>query len=554
MGWCKANCPGNQHSDLSQWLQPLTSWVAPYIGLLLLCPFGDIKKRPTLQSGSQTATRLMNAWRWFWDLVREYTQEWINLLGDPASAIFGAFSEIWSDAATLREINPQRVIWPMRLWKSERVPSSDLLWLKLLRWVIVLVGDTEFNQPSEQQGGKGRISQEHGDQRDIHMLPLEKTFEITTCVPSQSNSRVADDGREAMVENAIRAHIEARTDFFKAVFLPTILFLAVTASVFYDAYTKLGDNDTADALAFGVWYSWLVILSVAGNCFASSVNAGLTETTLGQYIQLSKRSVPLRERYFNSLLWDEWLVRIENDWEQTLSNSTSSDIILFKLKDELKLKAQGGNQLNRPTLTLGRGFQLLVGHFFAWLCVAMPTAAAIVVSWVSHLYLESLYLSRRDFQHWLIPATDFDDRQNTPTVGLDCRSFNFLLYGIMAFIAPPLHVGYQWTRHNNRNKYLKEGLKWTYWLLVCANAAVITIGTILQLSGVYRSCQCQLLFASDTELVEINRNTSLAVGNAQKYWLPVGYVAFGFVWVVCGLVTAARKYITIHLVAADEQD
>ncbi|OAP54246.1 hypothetical protein AYL99_11347 [Fonsecaea erecta] len=511
MGWCKANCPGSQQSDLSQWLQPLTSWVVPYIGLLLLCPFGGItKSKPT-----GTMTKPAYAWRWFWQFVRGYTQEWINLLGDPASAIFGAFSEIRSDVIMLREISIARR-------QSKRPYLRHTPWLELLKWVVILVGDTEFTQGSHRQDTEIEMAQAQKGRMVDHMLASKTEYEHNALVSPEPDRGVDDTSPDRMlVENAIKTLVEARTDFFKAVFLPTILFLAVTASIFYDAYTLLGDTDTANGLACGIWYSWLVILSVAANCFAGSVNAGLTKTTLGRYIDLSERSLPLRERYFNSMLWDEWLARIQTNPQETLSDLRPTDILLLHVKDDNTVFLEARQKVKSSSITIGNGLQLLIGHSCAWLCVATPVAGAFIISY------------------------------NTPTVGLDCLSFNFLVYGILAFVTPALHVAYQWTLRNKGNKYMKAALKTTYWLFVCANAAVLTIGTVLQLAGVYRSCQCQLLFASESDLIEVNRNTPLAVENAKKYWLPVGYVAFGLVWVVCGLVTAARAYITVHIVDTD---
>jgi hypothetical protein len=94
-----------------------------------------------------------------------------------------------------------------------------------------------------------------------------------------------------------------------------------------------------------------------------------------------------------------------------------------------------------------------------------------------------------------------------------------------------------------RSKLLQTGLRYVYWTVVIINAAVMVIGTILHLAGVYRSCWCSRLFAGDDTLIEFQRNTELAYANARTYWLVTGYVAFSFVWVVTVVCVAARKYI-----------
>jgi hypothetical protein len=296
---------------------------------------------------------------------------------------------------------------------------------------------------------------------------------------------------------------EARPNFFNAVFLPVILMLAVVASVFYDAYTKLGDNDTAHGLAFGIWYSWLLVLAVASNCFASSMNTGLTQIAF-QPFMFSTRRVPLRERYINSKLWYRW----------------------FKVGSAIYT-------LPRPVW-----IQMLIGQFFGWIIVAFTSACAAAISYT------------------------------TPTVGLGCRSFTFLLYGVIAFPVAMLRVSCQraelkaaqvkrtqqsdteiCSQHDGspQEPPMSKIVRLSYWLLVWVNAMVLVIGTILHLAGAFRSCRCKKLFVSDSYIVEVNSNTQLAIDNADKFWLPLGYVAFGIIWIVCGAVITVRKYITVHM-------
>lgn len=55
------------------------------------------------------------------------------------------------------------------------------------------------------------------------------------------------------------------------------------------------------------------------------------------------------------------------------------------------------------------------------------------------------------------------------------------------------------------------------------------------------------LFVPKTKLVELNDNTAEAIRNATLYWLPVGYMAFIFVWVVCAAAILERQYIKFHI-------
>lgn len=420
MLWCKQRCPGMQHSSLKQWLQPLATWIAPYVGLLLLCakkgprPEGENTAMPEETTMSQNATMAQKTWCWIGDVAKKTCGwigeralwEYVSILGDPAGAIFGAFSEIHSDIKMIRahearlkkssEENPGKDIGRLRrillqipgVHKQKLTPNAfdDCMVLR----VLILIGDLDFQK-----------------QKRIHWEQFRERLAGSTSE--------ADFERDQYVENlfrALRILIDARLNFFNAVFLPVVLMLAVTASVFYDAYTKLGDNDTAHGLAFGVWYSWLLVLTVASNCFASSLNSGLTKTALKPCITLSEDRVSLRERYLNSKRWEQLRKPLRSGRTSEDEERGPSDLALGR-KNWLKLSA---------------------GQILGWVCVAFPTRCAATISWT------------------------------TPTVGLGCRSFTFLLYGILAFATAILHVGYEWANQTTQTTKgpLKKGLIGAY--------------------------------------------------------------------------------------------
>jgi hypothetical protein len=372
-----------------------------------------------------------DAWHWIKQKAQQANGnvlEYVSILGDPSSALSGAYFEMLSDCQTIRKL----------------VKEVDPVQCQIMQ-MIVMAGDTEFNYPAKKPTSSDKFA------------------------------------------HAIKTMADARPNFFTAVFMPVILMLAVVASVFYDAYTKLGDNDTAHGLAFGIWYSWLLVLAVASNCFASSMNTGLTKRAFEHVFPLSKRRVPLRERYINSKRWDSWLT--------------------------------GHTEIRFPWT------QMLIGQFFGWTIVAFTSSCAAAISYT------------------------------TPTVGLGCRSFTFLLYGVIAFFAAVLRVGCQWSElatlvlkvDSPPKSLMQKIVELSYWLLAWVNAMVLVIGTILHLAGAFRSCRCKKLFVSDSSIVELNSNTQLAIDNADNFWLPLGYIAFSIIWILCGAIIVVRKYITVHM-------
>jgi len=115
MSWAKQFCRGTQYSNLQQWLQPLAAYISPYIGLLLLCPIGE--EGPG-KSGS--FLHALSVW-----------MEYLNILGDPASAVFGAATEIYADKTALSNA-------------SSLTPK-----LRSARWIAALAGALRFSPETD---------------------------------------------------------------------------------------------------------------------------------------------------------------------------------------------------------------------------------------------------------------------------------------------------------------------------------------------------------------------------------------------------------------------
>ncbi|KAF1953544.1 hypothetical protein CC80DRAFT_537419 [Byssothecium circinans] len=504
--WCKAECSGYQSSKTEQWLQPLATWIAPYIAVILLCPIGEgseeedreedreegrratqndteDKPKDTAQavldkpapSLREKATAFLKE---MFKFAKTVVGEYVLLLGDPASAIWGAFSEIISDLNLSRRL-------------SNNSPSSFTA--KAL-WITMLAGDTKFNNTRLLQGFWDKLKKEepfpsHPDSslwsslaRDI-ATPQRKSPSIADNDDSILKSRVGVQSSTAALplayaslaeslDRGVRILVRGRIDFSKGVFLPVVLTLAVAASVFFDGYQKAGDKDTAHALAYGVWYSWFITLCVAANCFATSTNVGLARKAFGKSLKLSHRRVSLAQRYTNAFKWNRWLWNIEH--ATNLESRTASP----------------------PVQNTSFWLRFLVGQLAGWACVAFACSCAAVISWT------------------------------TPTVGLGCRSFNFVLYAIGTFCVALLHIvceRMECRRPETSTRGIRElVLLSVYWSVVIFNAAVMVVGTILHLAGVYRSCWCSRLFAGEDTLIEMNRNTELAYKNAKSYWLVTG--------------------------------
>lgn len=457
LGWCMEHCGGYQASTTAEWLLPLATWVIPAFTLLLLCSIGENEDWP-FGDGKWPLPSLNGLCYW--------ATEYLAIIGDPVSAICGGFSELWVDAWLAKEL-PKKT--------RNGGPKEGGEGFKAVMVGLAMVAcQTKFKPPTLNPTIIHNTTSGDQENKDIR---FEK--------PAQSMSQeIISQSSESW--KAHKRHIttvlRARIDFVNGITLPVVLVLVSTASVFYSAYLTLGDNDTAYGLAFGIWYSWVIVLAVVSNSYVASVNPGLPAAAVRDLLELDKRTLPLRHRMRNTKYWRTWVL-------ENLKKEPSPSFLPY-----------------------------FVGQIFSWIIVAFICACAAAISY------------------------------NTPTIGIGCRSFSFLLYCSLAGIVALLMMLRDWVARKDKpdKTQTEKFLRFIYAFLVGLNAFVLIFSTIAQLVGLHRSCVCNH-FGPLSSLLELSTGSALAIDNAGKTWIPVGFVAYTGVWVVCGVAVSLRYYIASHI-------
>ena len=471
LGWCKDHCPGYQKSSAEQWLQPLATWVIPALALLVLCSVGEDGRAKDE--------------KWPFYTVYYQFKGYIALLGDPASAICGAFSELWMNALVAKELT-----------------KVDNPFEKAVIGVAMLASQTEYHGPDS--GHIFRPPSNEMEKQDTEESS-KKISQTTRSISKEGDlqsevyvgrDELSDSDRAAFknpvfankLQTGVKTVLKARADFVNGVIVPVVLMLASTGSSFHDAYLNLGANDSAHGLAYGIWYSWLIILAVVSNSYIASVNPGMAKYAIGELVVMHRRTVPLRMRASTAYDWRRWT--------RTILNESSSV----------------------PRQTRPASFYLgyLGGQTVSWLCVAFVCSCAAAISY------------------------------NTPTIGIGCRSFSFLLYGVLAFVLALLMVLRTWVASRNTQKdaplYLTAKLlQYLYACITSLNAFVLIFSTAAQLVGLFRSCFCTH-FGPLSDMVELSTGTELSIHKAAVTWIPVGFVAYAGVWIVCVIAVCFRTF------------
>jgi hypothetical protein len=302
MGWCQQNCGGYQLSSSDEWLRPLATWILPMVAVLLLCSVGESeeKEEPDEDNGKNRSWRdKICSWPQ-WDLMRDpvtgfryKAQEYIALLGDPASAICGGFSEIVADARVLT-LKPSD-------WFDQGMVG-----------VSTLAGSTKFEEKALRRTLLNNVETNGQTMSEPNSSDAISVGAITDSQSGTSQDKDIRAIKELLINNdrvkdrlyfGIRVMLKARLDFINAIFLPVVLLFATTASSFHDAYDANGDVETARNLSYGVWYSWVIILAVVSNSYAASANPGVAQAAIGDLVDLSAPTLPLRKRFPNAMVW-----------------------------------------------------------------------------------------------------------------------------------------------------------------------------------------------------------------------------------------------------------
>ena len=646
MSFCKKACPGYRLSNLTEWLLLLTTWVIPAIALLIICSTGECERAYERQYITP-ATVPSSPWLRYYvvdplnDIMNTVFKrlpyailEFIGILGDPASAIRGAFSEIVLDVRVVSDLSRGKEFdkmmkalamvagqtkfdedteikltcvvlskallistehlkadskfrrlreqlerlneKPRRLFVNEllraeaveplkeaMVGEEPLLRASLISWLEAVKNCLEDDiraspyivQAEDVEAVKNiRYTADGGDEVPREVLeaikdilhtskasevapiqPIESTYEIkreTKDTATTIDQELLHQPGETLFELSqwaknlrmgIKVGLKGRVDFMKALVVPVALSLVATAGSFYTAYTTLGDNDTAHSLAYGVWFSWIIILAVASNCYIATANPGLVKLALQHEVYLSDVTVPLRERAHNTRRWTAWLEYIgcgSADDNSSVRSALPARIrrvgsrvlsFPFKATPYHSPPPQGVKSKTKFLL------HLILKQFAGWLCIALPCACAASISYT------------------------------TPTVGLGCRSFNHLLYGILTLAISAVAIIRAYLSYYTPSYPTQVLLRALYIFGLGINNFVLVFGTLFHLIGLYRSCFCAVLGVSGDFLLQVSAITALDVTNAKKFWLPVGYMDFGFVWIVCCVAVGCRAYIHYHI-------
>jgi hypothetical protein len=297
-----------------------------------------------------------------------------------------------------------------------------------------------------------------------------------------------------------------------------------------DIQNKKGDTDTADGLAFGVWWMTIVHVSIVAGCSFASNNPNTAATLVGLPLNaeegatnpprpftLGKKLYKFRDFFFKpvypSVFQPVWMWQRGEQKMRWIRDTARPNFIR-------QVKLQHG--------ALAALFSITIFLVF------LPAFLAFIVEYLS------------------------------PKVGLGCRSLTVLVYfccqvelvivQLLLTVRPTGLKGYTWNA-----KGLVSVWDWTWlvtmWVLAlptiaaCCGAVFVTLGgTLMEIIGVYQSCICGISatawFTADMENAVLFLASDTAGFRASaRLWGWCGYAAVGFISGMCYVGYWYQRYL-----------
>ncbi|KAI1775654.1 hypothetical protein F4818DRAFT_414547 [Hypoxylon cercidicola] len=570
--WCATQCPGWEISNsdaMQQWIGPLVQFIVPSLAFCTNVPrtrqlaIPDIVFRAhprTLIGLGSYWVRLLGAVL----IITLDTMVWLAIcVAFAGPMLMSAIYEYALDRKVLEFLAP-----------PNGKPPEITLRLRAQLLLAVVIGNVRMAIPEDDdiQGAGRHDSAYSGDlerktpklgrghimSRLVHNSVWKK---VMVLVDEYEASRAIGRQPQEVVSlpTKLKALLNSQASFGSTVGAPVLFFIGGFVYTVLDSGNNLGDNDTAHAFAFGLW--WMVIPYLA--IISCAMLASNSPSTLDGIVYDGGVTTP-KDHYRLSF------------WAQYLQKAKSYRGIGFILR-----QLEGYNPIATAFEGRFRTVKLWKRGLNKREWVQEAVSEYVVYSAsrggnvrISRAELrQSLTLDSRDCLYVLVGALfavlapcclAFLTSFNTPQAGLCCRSLTYLVYAISQVCEIVL-----WSCAARMK--IKYGVRWPearpiamrvcWWGQVFVGFFAVFAavgGTLMQLLGVYRSCACKVpvrywprLSDPDAYIV-LSDNPAEDIAAAQRWWTVTGSSAVGVIAMVCALAWWHQRML--RKVFRDEAD
>ncbi|CAJ2501387.1 Uu.00g042400.m01.CDS01 [Anthostomella pinea] len=550
--WCAAQCPGweiSRSNVRGQWVGPLVQFIVPSLAFCTNVPRTRKLRIPDVVFKARPRT------------VVGFCSYWVRLLGALVMvtvdtvvwlAICFAFAGPMLLSAVYEYALDRKVLEFMSVAPSTALPMR----LRAQLLLAVVAGNIRMAtlERSEDIGADGCRDgvvddPENGNRKLVpgHRLVHNSIWKrIMVMVDDYETERAGGRSGVEVVSlpTKLTALLNSQASFGSTIGAPILFFVGSFVYTVVDSENNLGDNDTAHALAFGMW--WMVIPYLA--IIACAMLASNSPSTL-EGLVYDGGNLALPDRY-ETTFWAQQLQKLKAYKPISIFMKQIEEYNPFETAFEGRFKTV---KLWKRGLNKRQWVQEAINDYTA----SAPDDDRQDNSWIAPTELrEALALNTQDCCYIAVGSLllllapcllAFLTSYNTPRAGLSCRSLTYLVYAVSQVCEMML-----WTYASSLK--IKHGTRWYeaspvaervcwYGQVFVGFFAVFAAvgGTMMQLLGVYRSCACKVPATYWTSLrspdayIILSDNTADDILAARQWWTVTGSTAVGVVGIVCAL-------------------
>ena len=378
--WCRPHCPGyaiSPANDTIVWATPLIQYILPAVIFSMIIP----------------RRLVLTPHRWLFNFRLNRLSDWTKALLSfcVSGLIFTVDTILW---VFMIMIAPGPFI------------LSGLLEVTLDYGVIRHLKSSYI--PS---GGHESQCLNRGQRVELLIAVLAGNLEIEggPANPQDELGRAVNvDERPEEAEVHLRAMLACQYPFGAAVGAPILLYIGSFVYNLATLHKAEGDQDTARALAFGIWWMILVHVAAISACLLASNNP----STAAAIVSLRRKKVSFKQR----LDYAQERFEMEDRFQARLEALSNLPLSYSARYEPVWMWTRGKNK--------ERWLRRTAAWEQAWFRekIQMTTQGWILLAFVSYLLI------------FFPCALAFWIEYTTPAIGVGCRSLTILLYACTQFV------------------------------------------------------------------------------------------------------------------------
>jgi hypothetical protein len=372
-----------------------------------------------------------------------------------------------------------------------------------------------------------KIEEIGGEQRLRSLSDVRSRLnELADSIDPPANDNIVPENRAeeerikriSDVKSRLKSMLACQYSFGTTIGAPVVFYIGSFVYAIIEINTTLGDNDSAHALGFGMWWMSIPHISIISGCLLAGNNPNTLEGIApqvhqdvqlpepGNNLQKVRRAAkqvaqtryrPVYDAFYKpAWMWDRgktkqrWLVKLCDSYRDSYANHLLVHDKLEELKGELYLSV--GNWITISSLS--------------FLLYFIPCMLGLLEA------------------YW------------TPQIGLSCRSMTFLTYAAAQSLLSLIWICDFSLR---QNRHFIRAFLW-FAMAIGLVAAIFSAigGTLMQIIGVYRNCLCKINISSwryskDETNMLLSSNNKVDIDQAELHWKSMGIAAAVFLGVTC---------------------